>query len=43
MLNPDELMRFLAWLFGMPEQKKVYIPVEDQTEIQARGRNRQQY
>lgn len=37
MLDPDELMRFFAWLFGIPEQR--YIPVEDEAEIRARGRD----
>ena len=42
MLNHNELMRFLAWLFGMPEQR-AYIPVEDKAENQARGRQQHQY
>lgn len=37
MLDLNELMGFLAWLFGIPERR--YIPVEDEAEIPARGRN----
>lgn len=41
MLDHNELMRFLAWLFGIPERR--YVPVEDKAEIPARGRHPQQH